>query len=220
MAFKAEFERHSQLIAAVLTVVASVLGVWVALATGARGEAESTVDALERQVAADRSALNSLRGTNDQLQREIEEKDRLIAALEGQLPSDAPPPTDGEPPVRHQGQVNLADDVINLNAPSSDPTWGAGEERGIYSKSDEVRYSRLGLSVEAPYLVLPSGTQPSFAACSTATGYQQGVGQLIEPEELETPACVRLESGRYATLKAVSWTNDVVTLDVTTWERA
>lgn len=218
MGVRAEFEKHSNFIAAVLTVVAPILGVWVAVAMGAQGDAESRVDALERQVAADRSTVNSLRGTNDQLQVEIDKKDREIAALKEQVVGDTPetPETPEAPAVRRSGEVTVADDTIDLNAPAEDPTWGANKERGIYAIDGDLSYSWGTVKIEGEYLV-PSGKQVSHATCSTATGYQRA--DSLRPADLEREICVRLDSGRFAAIKMTDWTSDAITLNITTWEK-
>lgn len=194
----------------ILAFATAALGYVSARATGEATDLSRTVSDLQARVEADQTLIDGLEAENAELAAQVQ-------ALQGQLPPGAPVPTPGTAAIRHQGQVDIGDDSLDLNAPASDPKWGMGE---THVGEDIVRHQGGGLFIEADYLNLPPGTKADYPTCSSATGYQYGGNMFWEPTELERDnLCLRLNSGRYATLKVVGSANDLVTVDLTTWEK-
>lgn len=155
-------------------------------------------------------------------------------SIVGSPPTAEPPPTtepEPSPPVqtptatrvqsvRRQGRVNVADNQIDLNSPSSDPTWGTDEIPSYPLQSDILSYSWGTIHIQADYLPMPRASKVDYEACSTATGYRQGLAQNIEPDDLEeADTCVHLESGRFAKVRLLDITDDTAVMDITVWEK-
>ncbi len=221
MGVRAEFEKHSNFIAAVLTFLTPILTVWLAVAVGAQGDAENRVDALERQAAADRTANNTLRGTNDQLQREIEERDRRIAALEGQVPSPGPDEGSADARVRHDGEVTLAanGEYVDMNAPQSEKRWGT--DRVMSNEIDSMHFAGSSLYFQsAQVLELSAGQPATYETCTSATGYSDPYVTVDVSKLTGDPGyCFRMASGRYATVRTLDYVpGEKAKLRITTWE--
>ncbi len=227
-------ERHSNLIAAVLTILAAVLSILLVFVSADRSEAQADADGLEQQVGALKTSvelrdgtIQALKDANSKLTEEIGTKERRIAELESQLQEEGVPaaPT-GTPAVRHRGQVALAygGDAIDFNAPKTDPRWGAtSDDRNAsgYIYLDQGNISHPGAD-QLLYLndmssAVLRGEAASYATCSGATTYAP-VGSM-EPADLERPnTCFRSEEGRLGTIRLVDEEPERVTLDITTWE--
>ena len=122
--------------------------------------------------------------------------------------------------VRHDAEVLLAKegDAIDLNAPSSDRSWGAGA-----GGADTVWYNyALGDYLEFDGVqVATTHTDATFEICRWATNYADpsGRGQLDLAEMSDKPRlCLRLTSGRYAAISKVKQTSDSIKVHLTVWE--
>lgn len=124
-------------------------------------------------------------------------------------------PTDRSPAVRHQGEVRLASggDEIDINAPSSDPTWGvpAGYTESISFSSGSLQLWDLDI------VKLGGGEAATYENCSTRTDY--AYVNSVDADTLDgLDVCVRSEGGRFAALRLTGYDSDSATLDITTWQ--
>jgi hypothetical protein len=129
-------------------------------------------------------------------------------------------PAAGSPPIRHEGDVTLAKygDMVDINAPSSDPTWGApaGRKDSIGFYSDIATPDTL-LFYQLDAVKLDRGDVASYENCSTRTDYAGlDSGEVSGLEGLDI--CVRSSSGRFAVVRVTGYDDDSVTLHITTWE--
>jgi hypothetical protein len=224
-------ETHQTLIGAVIAAIASIVVVLLTVAlndakedtTAAQSDVaglQQQVEALQRQVELRDSTIKTLEDANAQQAQDIQSRDERIEELEAALGAEnVPVPEAGAPPIRHQGEVTLANggDRIDVNAPASDPVWGAG---ATSSSADYIAYSSGYLYFSGvDVLSLGGGETASYETCSTRTGY--GGGDLIDPATLDgLDVCVRASSGRYAAVRLTGYNDDSLKLDITTWELA
>ena len=128
-------------VAGILGVLVTVLGIFGINQSNARDEATATAEDLQGELDTANKAIGDLRSDNNKLQQDLsaaqadnEKSQAEIEALQQQLEStETSPPVGSSPspspstsePVRHSGEVTLAEhgDSIDLNAPSTNTTW-------------------------------------------------------------------------------------------------
>jgi hypothetical protein len=115
--------------------------------------------------------------------------------------------------------VTLANggDAIDIDAPNSDPTWGAGS---IGIADPYISFSGGALHFQfLDILTLDGGEAATHETCSTRTGYAEG--GHIDPGTLEgLDTCVRTSAGRFAAVRLNGYSDNAVTLNITTWQLA
>ncbi len=141
--------------------------------------------------------------------------DTPIEATESPGDND-PTPATAEARVRHQStDVTLAaeGDYISLDAPASDPTWGATEQPthpGIFYYHGDVNF--MGVAT------LKTDQVPSFRQCASSTGYSaepyRDALDLVGGGSL----CLRTDEGRFGSLRVKSASDTVVVMEIVTWE--
>ncbi|MDN4614688.1 hypothetical protein P5G50_09505 [Leifsonia sp. F6_8S_P_1B] len=199
----------------VATATAAVLGL---ILVQKQIEAEDN----SHRIAAQSKKISTLTADNNSLQDDVEARDKEIDRLKAKLSrvqSSLPAAVDTteEHAVRATRILELAaeGDAINLN--SVDPVLDAGSTDKW--SSDAVYYNdralKFGYGVN--YLRLPAETAPSFAACSRSTPYASA--DSLEPHLLTAAnSCLRLASGRFASIQVAAYTEATVKLNVTVWE--
>lgn len=224
-------ETHQTLIGALIAAIASILVVFLTVALSSAKEdttaAQSDVvglrqqvDALQRQVEARDGTIRTLEDATAQQADDIQSRDRRIEELEAKLGVEGGAvPEAGAPSIRNQGEVTLAKggDRIDINAPDSDPVWGAGTTS---ISSQHITYTSSGLYFQfIDLLRLSGGETATYETCSTRTGY--GEGTYVDPGTLDgLEVCLRADSGRYAAVRLIGYSDASLTLSITTWELA
>ncbi len=123
------------------------------------------------------------------------------------------------PPIRHQGDVQLArnGDSIDINAPSSDPTWRVGQLD--LSDTGAVSLDAGNLYVwGASGTLLDPGEIGSYEVCSTQTTYTKVYPGLRVNELDGRDLCIRTAEGRFAVIRVVDYVESTATFNITVWE--
>ncbi|MBM7807773.1 hypothetical protein JOD57_003610 [Geodermatophilus bullaregiensis] len=116
-------------------------------------------------------------------------------------------------------QLVINGDAIDINAPSTEETWRAGQL---------TDYDPGAVSLNTGYLRVHSASQQfldpgqagSYEICSTRTAYTSAFSGN-EPNELDgRDLCIRTEEGRYAVIRLVNQSDDLITFSITVWELA
>jgi len=189
----------------------------------AKNHATANAAELRRELTEANRTIGSLRSANDKLQSDLSAADARIRDLEEQLRSagvEIPEATPSVTPqrIRHSGLIELAEngDSIDLNAPATDPTWGATRNNG----SDRARFHQGQLEIVGAESLTLDGRMADYATCSTGAGYTRGPTEsaFFDPASLTGNQCIRLQSGRYATIKLVEAADERATFSITVWE--
>ena len=222
-------EKVSGSVTAIAVAITAVLGIVLSQTADAKDSAETKatdlsatttdltgkVAALEKQVAVDQDTIDSLKTTNDTLQTQV-------ADLEAQLErvGEEPETGGGGEHARHSGPpITLGSDgdYADLNAPADDNRWGLGT---IDSYTSDSVYNSEGTLYfqDVDGLRLDDGEKATFESCSTRTGYTELYEVDAGTLDSSSGLCLRLDSGRFATMELVEETPEAVTIEVTTWE--
>jgi len=167
---------------------------------------DATIDALSQELDTANARLESRQETIESLRAENVE---LRAALPYTVAAE------DVPPIRKSTTVTLAKDgdVIDLN--STEGNFGAAR----YSSSmDSLSYNgetvRLGYGISTLTL---TEVIAQYGSCAAQSGYSQ-IGK-IEPHLLGAPAtCLRLSTGRFATIQVPRSDGASADIVITVWE--
>lgn len=223
MAVKAAFEKHSQLIAAVLTVVAPVLAVLLASSQQEADEATERIENLQPQLRTAEATTSDLTAALAEAEAENRDLRARVEDLEQQLgatPS-APTPTVGA--VLYAGKTlkvplqGCSGDDPYIQLLSGQVTLGTA---GFSAASPSVwTYSctSLGLAPRNDDVVLSLETGPigTLASCEEAVGVAPVDNVALEADQ---HLCA-VGDDVAAHLTVADITEDAVTYKVTAWER-
>lgn len=213
--------------ASVATIIAAGTGIVALIQTQALSTADeqnaalsSRNSALASENADLREQLASANGANDQL-REINSEQRFrIFELERQvqpIPDDA-----AAPEIRKAQTLTLAANGLAIDLNSIDENFGASAEgrfNADHASIDREFYStgELRFVVEGADIARVPEAPARFASCVIAANYTEAKPiPLTELQDERT--CIRLESGRIATVSVDSFTTNEATLRVTVWQ--
>lgn len=215
-------------LSAVLGLVALVLGYFLNTTHDDVSSLEGEKSRLVRQLAElkersnrDSGTISGLREHTESLEQKIDQQEEQIRSLQQQVP---PVIREADvPAVRTNNKVVLAvgGDTIDLN--SLEPNWGASSQT---HGSDTVSLGsgRLVFGYGVSALQLPSGSSASYKTCAAASGYARvdGYGRdLTDITVFTTPRiCLRLDSGRFATVRATAVDKARAELAITVWEQS
>lgn len=200
------------LAAAIVTLVGSIAAVGLPLVEkitdrdGTIAERDATIDTLSEEIGTANARLEARQETIESLRAENVE---LRAALPYTVAAE------DVPAIRMSTTVTLAKDgdVIDLN--SAEPNFGAAR----YSSSqDTLSYDgtvlRLGYGISALTL---TEEVAQYESCAAESGYVRA--GKIEPHLLGSPkTCLRLSTGRFATIQVSRSDNASADVVVSVWE--
>lgn len=212
---------HSNLIAAILTILTVIFGALLARGTQVVQQQNQTIN-------TNVGLIEELRNQNVELKTQVAERDKRIKAFEKALPSSnpttslAPNPALTDPSVRHNGPLTLVSGISNtdtdLDAPQSDPNWGRESNTGDasgdapYISGSEITTGRVGV----PMRLMTE--EVHFETCS-ALGDLSGNAIPIGNLHAGSNICLRTTAGRWAKLVVVADpSGDKIALNVTVWD--
>ncbi len=207
-------------VSAVMTLATAVLGMIALNLNGDNGSLEERNASLRGERAELAAASEALAEDLEHAEAEtasLEEKVSSLQAENAELRALVPPSVAPEdvPDTRATGSVTLADggDSIDLN--STLPNFDPSEDS---YRPDSLRYD--GESIRGQYGMSAlelTGQTAQFETCAVATGYSDAT--TFEPHRLqEGRTCLRLDSGRYATVVVTRFDKSAVDVTVTVWE--
>lgn len=211
------------LIAAALAVVAAVLGYLLTTKAEEADSLRSDNLQLQSHIGILREQVAGLEGTNTELRNANAKADQEIAQLRAQLPEVAPVGSD-IPPIRKASTLTLAADGDSIELNSTTLNFGATP--ATIFEPDVLRYSSDGLmfgfggfgggTVSRVRLSEPA----SYGPCSIASGWAPvSEWYPVDPSEFsDGQTCLRLASGRIATIKPTAIGSGAVTLRITVWQ--
>lgn len=187
-------------------------------AVRANGTLESQIAGLNKENAELRTTVDTNAGTVDALKKLNSDLTRRNIELERAQPQ--PPDDLNSPPMRNNtSSLTLAagGDGIDLNV-ADDPAFGMGPDLGY--DADELRYEgngTLNFGWEAVSIArVVAGETARYATCAIAQGFQPV--DFISVNTLDDRTCLRLDSGRVATIGVVTHTRQAVELSIRVWE--
>jgi len=222
-----------------MALATAIFGTLTAYYGYQNNQLQSQVQTVGGQVT---SAVSSAAVAQTQNAAELQAAQSSIADLQGQnqslssllaaQTSAAPPQTSAAPatsadltagPLRHQGPITIAlgGEYIDLDAPATDPKWGATSEgSGITNSLNYWLDANIHTSSNVDWVRTTEGETADYTTCSAKTGWAQS---LFVPRDNVTDKakyCLRTNSGRYATLRMLSKQGNTITIEITVWEAA
>ena len=199
-------------VAAFFTLVTAALGLLSWSLNNDLGGLNAQVGKLNQQndqLQAQLSEANA--GLSDRLDQ-IERLKKEMTDLESKLPPSASA-ADETATVRSAGTVVLATngDKIDLNS-----TLTNFKLKSSWVYEDTLSYDQGTLRTYELSTVTVAGVA-SYGTCSTATGWTK-VREIEANSLAQTNVCVRLSSGRFASIVASDSDENKVTLAITVWE--
>jgi len=210
------------LVAAFLAVLAAVLGFFLNAKTDEADGLRSKNLQLQTQVGTLREQVSGLEGRNTELRDASAKADQEMAQLRAQLPAAAPVGPD-IPSIRKAGTLKLAVDGDSIQLNSTDSNFGATPSTSF--DPDALRYSSDGLMFggfgDRTVSRVRLSEAASYGPCSIASGWSPvSAWSPVDPAELsDGQTCLRLASGRIATIKPTLIASGGLTLQITVWQR-
>lgn len=168
----------------------------------------------DQEIASLSQDLSSANAQVEVLQEDIE----LLRQENGELRAALPPSVAPEdvPAIRATATVTLSKNGDTLDLNSTLPNFKAVD----YVWQDTLEYNGkvLNLGYDVYSVVLPNGTA-NYETCAVATGWARSPS--LEPHALTTSnTCLRLQSGRYATVQVLRFDDISTDVVVTVWDEA
>jgi len=210
----AVLEAHVQLVAllaALLTVAAAVLSVVTASLGRANDDLGQDITEANAEIIELREAAQVDAATIEAQKGMLKDKDAEIRDLRTLVP-----PTIDEsevPQIRSAGRVTLAQDGDTIDLNSTFDNWAVDD----YVYYDTLRYNGKDLRANQISSVTLREGNASYETCALASGYAKA--NSLDPVDLEKAnVCLRLDSGRFASVIVERFDVDSVDLAITVWQ--